>query len=210
MKRRTLMQLVLASGSSGRKMLMQRLQIPFVCVVPDIDESIHLDEDQESLVMRLARAKAEKVKTQLQQNKKQQGQEEPSLIIAADQIASIGQTILNKPGTRARAKKQLEAISGQQVTFITGLCVLHQKTSTRYEILSPYTVRFRVLGTKLIDAYLDKEQPYQCAGSFKSEGLGIVLVRYFKGDDPSSLIGLPLTHLTSILTTEGINILPAL
>lgn len=188
---------------------MQRLQLPFVCIVPDIDESIYPGEHPESLVMRLARTKAEKVKTQLQQNKKQRDQKAPSLIIAADQIAHIGQTILNKPETRTRARKQLATMSSQQVTFLTGLCVLHQQTNTRYEVLSPYTVGFRVLDAKSIDAYLDKEQPLQCAGSFKSEGLGIALVRYFKGDDPSSLIGLPLIHLTSILATEGINILPA-
>ena len=182
---------------------MQRLQVPFVCLSPDIDESIHAQERPHDLVMRLARAKADKVVQQLEQ----QTPDAQHLVIAADQVACMGSTIFNKPLTNSKASAQLAVMSGQQVDFLCGLCVLNQTTATRHEVLSAYQVHFRALDTAMIDAYLDKEQPLHCAGSFKSEGLGVALVQRFCGDDPASLIGLPLIHLVRILTLEGISVL---
>ena len=204
------MQLILASSSPSRRALLERLSIPFVSISPDVDESILPGEAASDLVMRLARAKAAKV-VKLLENQNQ-NQNDPvkdyvvkdHIVIAADQVASLGDKIFTKPLNLEKAKADLMLMSGQLVTFFTGVCVIHQQTGSRQEVLSPYQVCFRDLAPATIDAYLAKERPLGCAGSFKSEGLGIALVKYFKGDDPTSLIGLPLTHLCSMLTSQGI------
>ena len=200
------MKLVLASSSPSRKALLKRLNLPFICISPDVDESIQPGEKAHDLVMRLAQTKADTVITQLEATSKGKNH----LVIAADQVASLGDTIFTKPLTEDKAKAQLNIMSKQLVTFLAGVCVINQNTNTRQQVLSQYQVHFRKLSAKTIAAYLAKEQPLQCAGSFKSEGLGIALVKYFKGDDPTSLIGLPLIHITRMLAIEGINTLPGL
>ena len=198
------MKLILASSSPGRKALLARLQLPFSCIAPDIDESILPGEAASDLVMRLARAKAAKVNKRLTSQSNKNHVVEDHIIVAADQVAGLGDKIFTKPLTTAKAENQLTAMSNQLVTFFTGVCLMNQKTGSRQKILSLYQVCFRNLTPVIIADYLAKEQPLQCAGSFQSEGLGITLVKYFKGDDPTSLIGLPLIQLSHMLAIEGL------
>jgi MAF protein len=147
------------------------------------------------LVLRLAEAKARAV-----------AREHPdALIIGSDQVACIDDQILGKPGDRARAVAQLERASGRCVVFQTGLCLLNAVTGRAQTLVEPFRVHFRPLTRGRIEAYLDREAPYNCAGSFKSEGLGIALFERLEGDDPSALIGLPLIRLVTLLEVEGLD-----
>jgi MAF protein len=147
------------------------------------------------LVLRLAEAKARAV-----------AREHPdALIIGSDQVACIDDQILGKPGDRARAVAQLERASGRCVVFQTGLCLLNAVTGRAQTLVEPFRVHFRPLTRGRIEAYLDREAPYNCAGSFKSEGLGIALFERLEGDDPSALIGLPLIRLVTLLESEGLD-----
>lgn len=186
--------IVLASSSAYRRQLLQKLGLPFTCQAPDIDETIQPDESAETLVRRLARQKAEALRPSYTSH----------LIIGSDQVAVLDGKILGKPGDFARAKTQLLAASGNKVTFFTGLCLLNTATSQCQLRCERYSVIFRHLSESVIDAYLIKDKPFDCAGSFKAEGLGIALFSRLEGDDPNTLIGLPLIALVDMLANEGI------
>lgn len=188
--------LVLASTSKFRQELLQRLQIPFVCASPNIDESPLPHESAYDLVARLALAKAQAV----------QAHYTDALIIGSDQVAVLRDHILGKPHTHANAVAQLQACSNQYVEFLTGLCLLNTHTHSYQVDVVRYGVKFRPLTEQMIEHYLQREQPYQCAGSFKSEGLGVTLFEKMQGDDPSALIGLPLIRLTDFLQQQGITL----
>ncbi len=186
--------LVLGSTSPFRKTLLARLGLPFVTCSPDIDESPRPDERPRELTLRLAEAKARRVAEQHPQ----------ALIIGSDQVACIDGAIVGKPGARDKAIEQLRRASGQSVTFYTGLCVYNADTGRVQCASEPFTVHFRDLSDAQIARYVDKERPYNCAGSFKSEGYGITLFNSLDGRDPNSLIGLPLIRLVAMLNEEGI------
>jgi len=183
----------LASTSPFRKELLQRLGIPFVTAAPDIDESPLANETAVTLVRRLSESKARVIAAT-----------HPGLVIGSDQVATTANDVLGKPGTHERAFRQLRDLSGQRVTFQTGLCLLNTTTDEALVDVVPYTVKFRELGDQQIERYLHQDQPYHCAGSFKSEGLGITLFEYMEGSDPTALIGLPLIRLTGMLAQAGL------
>ena len=188
--------LVLASTSPFRRELLQRLGIAFETLAPDVDETRQQDEDPEELVLRLSEAKA----------RAGAGQYPDALIIGSDQVAVCGNEVLGKPGNHQAACAQLARLSGQKISFLTGLCLYDAASNSALVDLVPYQVTFRQLTDQQIDRYLKIEQPYNCAGSFKSEGLGISLFESMHGDDPNALIGLPLIRLTSWLNAKGIDI----
>ncbi|WP_330177994.1 Maf family protein [Candidatus Vondammii sp. HM_W22] len=188
--------LVLASTSPFRKALLEKLGLPFSTATPDIDESAKPEESPQALVSRLAEEKALAVATDFPD----------SLIIGSDQVACIDGKILGKPENRQSAIEQLQRASGKHVFFYTGLCLHNSASGKRQSLCEPFYVHFRVLEQQQIERYLDAEKPYNCAGSFKSEGLGIALLEYLEGDDPNTLIGLPLIRLVAILAKEGITV----
>ena len=194
------MKLILGSTSPFRKELLQRLHIEFSCASPDVDETPIEGESIENMVMRLSELKAEAVAEQIKDNG------ENALIIGSDQSAVLNGKPLTKPGNFDNAVKQLTEASGQRIVFQTGLCLLNTATGSKQTICEPYTVVFKTLSPQKIERYLKAEQPYNCAGSFKSEGLGIALFEKFEGEDPNSLIGLPLIKLVGMLENEGIEI----
>jgi MAF protein len=191
------MKLVLGSTSPFRKALLQRLGIDFECDSPDIDETPLKDEPVEEMVVRLAIAKAQAISAR----------HPNSLIIGSDQSAVLNGKKLRKPGNFENAFKQLSRASGQKITFQTGLCLLNTRTGNIQSSCVPYTVVFKELTPTMIENYLHKEEPYNCAGSFKSEALGIALFERFEGNDPNALIGLPLIELVNFLDNEGFSIL---
>ena len=188
--------LVLASSSPYRRELLSRLRLPFNWSAPEIDERRHPDEDANSLVRRLAEEKARALSKTHPKH----------LIIGSDQAALLDQHILGKPHTLERAQAQLLAASGKSVTFLTGLALLNSETGHCQVDCIPFTVHFRILGKDQISRYMEAEQPFDCAGSFKAEGLGISLFRSTEGQDASSLIGLPLIRLVDMLHEAGIEI----
>ena len=191
--------LILASSSPYRSALLAQLGLPFTVQAPEVDESPRPQESAALLVQRLAAAKAHKV-----------AEAAPAaLIIASDQVAvlDLDQEIIGKPGSHARAVAQLQRASGRTLTFYNGLCLLDNASGQCQVGIEEFRVQFRILSDAMIEAYLRREQPYQCAGSFKSEGLGIVLFERLLGDDPNSLIGLPLIRLTRMLEAAGVNVL---
>ena len=189
----TSLPIVLASTSSYRKELLQRMGIDFKTVAPDVDESSLPGESPENLVKRLAEAKARVI-----------GKTCEALIIGSDQVAVSGDEILGKPGSHENALVQLRKLSGKLVTFQTGLCLLNSTSNEMQVDTVPFRVQFRKLDEQQIERYLRADQPYNCAGSFKSEGLGITLFERMDGDDPTALIGLPLIRLTSMLMQAGV------
>jgi septum formation protein len=191
------MKLILASTSPYRKALLERLQVDFVCDSPDIDESPLAGESVRDMVVRLAKFKAEAVA----------GKYPDALIIGSDQCAVLDGEILTKSGDFENAVKQLQKASGKRIVFHTGLYLLNTRTGHSQAACVPYTVVFKSLTQDMIEHYLKKEQPYNCAGSFKSEGLGIALFEKFEGDDPNALIGLPLIKLIEMLDNEGFSVL---
>ncbi|MEQ8231090.1 MAG: Maf family nucleotide pyrophosphatase [Gammaproteobacteria bacterium] len=196
-RRRTL---VLASSSPYRRALLERLRLPFHAVAPDIDERPRAGETPPALVQRLARAKATALAPAWPD----------ALVIGSDQVAVNAGRILGKPGDHASACAQLRAASGREVSFPTGLCVLDTATGrSRTEVVTT-TVLFRPLDDATIGAYLAAEEPYDCAGSFKVEGLGIALFERVTSDDPSALTGLPLIGLTTLLAAFDYAVLAAL
>ncbi len=190
-------QLVLASTSPFRKAMLERLGLPFSTARPETDETRRPGESARALVARLAEDKARAVA----------GRFPEALIIGSDQVAVLGDDILGKPGTHEKARTQLGAASGQEVLFLTGLCLLNALSGRAQVEVVPFTVKFRALTSRQIDNYLRREQPYNCAGSFKSEGLGIALFEAMRGEDPNALIGLPLIHLVTMLNKEGVDVL---
>ncbi|OBU07683.1 Maf family protein [Morganella psychrotolerans] len=185
--------LVLASTSPYRKALLEKLGIPFVTGSPDIDETPLPGEQPQALVMRLAREKARALAS---------GHPD-SLIIGSDQVCVLDGEITGKPHHYNAAFTQLRKASGQCITFYTGLCLYNSATGRDHTLCEPYFVHFRTLDDDEIRAYLLAETPYQCAGSFKSEGLGIALFKKLQGDDPNTLVGLPLIRLTQLLIQAG-------
>lgn len=191
------MKIVLGSTSPFRKTLLERLRIDFVCDSPNVDETPLENEPVEEMVVRLAVAKARAI----------EANHPDSLIIGSDQSAVLDGEKLSKPGNFENAFKQLTRASGQKITFQTGLCLLNTETGNIQSTCVPYTVVFKDLTPTMIENYLHKEEPYNCAGSFKSEALGIALFERFEGSDPNALIGLPLIELVNFLNNEGFSIL---
>jgi septum formation protein len=189
--------LILASSSSYRRELLQKLQIPFSCISPEIDETALANEAPEQTALRLAQEKARKIALDYPQ----------ALIIGCDQVATLDGVELGKPLTHPNATKQLQAMRGREVTFHSALCLLNAETGHMQAEVVPYWVKFRNLSDQEIENYLIKDQPYQCAGSAKSEGLGIAIIERMTGEDPNALIGLPLIKLVSMLAKENISVL---
>ncbi|MGH8282656.1 MAG: Maf family protein [Gammaproteobacteria bacterium] len=188
------MQIILASSSPYRRALLERLGLAFRYAAPSLDEMPHNGETPQIMVRRLARAKVQTVATRYA----------GSIIIGSDQVAALDGVILGKPGSHERAVAQLTALSGQSVLFFTGLCVLDTRTQQSQEHLDQTRVRFRSLSAAEVEHYLYAEQPYNCAGSFKSEGLGIGLLESVESQDPTALIGLPLITLCRFLREAGV------
>lgn len=188
--------ILLASGSLYRRQLLDKLGIEYQWYAPDIDESLLPDEPAATLVVRLAEQKARALAAEYPRQ----------LIIGSDQVAVLNGQILGKPGSFERAREQLMAASGTTVTFFTGLCLLNSATGNCQTSCENYSVTFRTLSATLIEKYLQQDQPFDCAGSFKAEGLGICLFSKLAGDDPNTLIGLPLIALITMLNNEGINV----
>lgn len=189
--------LYLASTSVYRQGLLQKLTSNFTAIRPDADETALPGETAAALVQRLAEAKARAVAATLSNG----------LVIGSDQVAVFNNEIIGKPHTIANAEAQLSAFSGQAVTFLTGLTLLNVASGNTQTLVEPFTVHFRKLTQAEISAYIAREQPLDCAGSFKSEGLGISLFDKLEGEDPNSLIGLPLIKLFALLRNEGVNLL---
>ena len=188
--------LLLASTSPFRRELLARLQLPFQVVAPLADETPRHGEQPPALVARLAESKARSV-----------ARREPgALVIGSDQVAVLEGDILGKPGDHARAMLQLSRAAGKTLVFYTGLCLIDSDSGRSQVDVVPFRVVFRALTLAQIDNYLRREQPYQCAGSFKSEGLGIALFERLEGEDPSSLVGLPLIRLIRMLEAEGVSV----
>jgi septum formation protein len=187
--------LLLASTSPFRRTLLQRLGLPFEVSAPQVDETPLPGESPRALVVRLAVAKARAGAARMSN----------ALVIGSDQVACIDDMIIGKPGSREKAIAQLSQASGRPVSFYTGLCLMDAKSGALQVDCVPFTVHFRVLTHEQIEGYVDREQPFHCAGSFKSEGLGIALFRGLEGDDPSALIGLPLIRLVDMLERVGVS-----
>lgn len=186
-------QLILGSSSKPRKLLLERLQIPFQVASPDVDETPLPAEPPSDMVLRLAEIKARKIAEQFP----------TALIIGADQVGVLQDEILGKPLTIEKAKQQLQKMSGQHIQFLIGLCLYDANNQTQQLSLETFDVKFRHLTPELINHYIQKDLPLQCAGSFRAEGLGITLVDKFQGDDFTALIGLPLIRLTRMLEQAG-------
>lgn len=188
------MKIVLASTSAYRRMLLDRFGIPFVTANPRVDEAPQHGETPPATANRLAAEKAQAVARDFPD----------ALIIGSDQVAHIGDEVFGKPGTHERAIAQLRRMSGQSVTFHTALAVLNTRTGSVRRDSVPTFVRFRDLTDDEIRRYVEKEQPLDCAGSAKSEGLGITLLESLSCDDPTALVGLPLIALSGMLRAEGV------
>ena len=188
--------LLLASSSVYRRDLLSRLCLPFSCSSPDIDESHRPGESAAGLVKRLSLEKARALAASHPNH----------LIIGSDQVAVLNGQIIGKPHTHTKAHQQLTSASGASVSFLTGLTLLNSRTGHHQTDCTPFTVHMRTLSAEQIERYLLAEQPYDCAGSFKAEGLGVSLFQRTEGDDATSLVGLPLIRLVDMLLAEGVNI----
>ncbi len=188
--------LILASSSPYRRQLLTQLRVPFDWSSPDINECAILKEPPEKQALRLSINKAKAL----------QHSHRRHIIIGSDQTASIAGQQLQKPGSYEGARKQLTLCSGQSISFYTGLAVLNSKTNILQHNVTTTQVKFRQLDPHTIERYLKSETPYDCAGSFKCEGLGISLFEYIRSDDPNALIGLPLISLCQFLRSNGLNI----
>ncbi len=190
------MQLVLASSSPYRKQLLERLGVRFSCQSPDIDEAALINEAPIDTVRRLAREKAEALAQAFPEH----------LIIGSDQIAVHADALINKPGNYDNAYLQLQRFSGQSVHFMTALSIVNTCNDKLSSAVITTEVRFRSLRDDVIAQYLNYEQPYNCTGSFKAEGLGIALFEKISSDDPTAIIGLPLIKLNQMLAEHGFDI----
>lgn len=186
--------LVLASTSAYRKELLQRFGLPFETARPEVDETPLAGESPAQTANRLAQAKAQAVAAQFSD----------ALIIGSDQVAHRDNTRYDKPGSIARAIAQLSDMSGHSVVFHTAVCLFNSRTQNLQLEAVPTEARFRELGEAEIRRYVERERPLDCAGSAKAEGLGISLLDYMRGDDPTALIGLPLIALARMLRAEGV------
>jgi septum formation protein len=191
------MKLILASSSIYRRELLERLQLPFQVTAPEIDETPLDGERPEQTALRLAQLKARKVAESFPD----------ALVIGCDQVATLDGLQLGKPLTHDNAVRQLRLMRGRSVTFHSALCLFNAASGNMQVRNVSYEVRFRHLTDEQIENYLLKEHPYHCAGSAKSEGLGIALIEWMRGDDPNALIGLPLIELVTILNNEGVSVI---
>jgi septum formation protein len=189
--------IVLASSSIYRRALLEKLGLAFTSASPSIDEAAKPGETPHALVARLATEKAQALA----------GQYSNSWIIGSDQVAHLDGAILGKPGSHENSFKQLRACSGRRVEFLTGLCLLESESGELQTIVEPFAVVFRELSDAQINRYLERAQPFDCAGSFKAEGLGIALFEKLEGGDPNTLIGLPLIQLVTLLQQAGIAVI---
>jgi len=189
-------QLILASTSPFRRALLTRLGLPFETANPAVDEALLAGESPEAGALRLSEAKARAVA----------GQHRDALIIGSDQVACLDGQIFGKPGTHDNALRQLQVMRGRRVNFFTGLCLLNARTGNAHRRGVATLVTFRNLTDEEIESYLHKEKPYHCAGSAKSEGLGIALIAKIDGEDPNALIGLPLIALCDLLRIENVSV----
>jgi septum formation protein len=189
--------LILASSSPYRKELLNRLGLPFETVSPEVDESRLAKELPQDTALRLAQIKARKIAETHPQ----------ALIIGCDQVATLEGMQLGKPGNHENATKQLRMMQGRTVIFHSALCLYNAKTLNMQAEVVPYEVAFRKLSDEQIERYLLTEEPYNCAGSAKSEGLGIALISSMNGTDPNALIGLPLIKLITMLQNENLNVI---
>lgn len=189
--------IVLASTSLFRRELLSRFGFAFEVADPAVDETPLAGEKPEASALRLSEAKARAVAEQFPD----------ALIIGSDQVACLDDQVFGKPGSHENAVRQLQTMRGRQVNFFTGLCLLNSRTGKAQVRGVPTLVTFRELTDQEIENYLLREQPYNCAGSAKSEGLGIALIEKMEGDDPNALIGLPLIALCNLLRTENFNVI---
>jgi MAF protein len=189
--------LILASSSPFRQQILKKLNLPFSSFSPDVDESHLSGESPAELVARLSILKAKAADKKFCDG----------LVIGSDQVAVHDGKILGKPHTKENAIKQLKSFSGNKVSFLTGLCLYDIATNRHEVIVEPFNVHFKKLTLEQVESYCDAETPYQCAGSFKSEGLGICLFDKLEGSDPNSLIGLPLIKLTELLACFDVDVL---
>ncbi len=189
--------LILASTSPYRRELLGRLGLPFEVANPATDETPLPDEAPPALALRLAEAKARAVADRYP----------GALIIGSDQVATVDGKIYGKPGTHERAVAQLRALSGKTVNFFTALCLFNAATGQSEVRGVPTLVSFRQLSDDEIETYLRREPAYNCAGSAKSEGLGIALLSAMQGEDPNALVGLPLIALCDLLRNQGVRVL---
>ncbi|TDF41662.1 septum formation inhibitor Maf [Alteromonadaceae bacterium M269] len=190
------MQIILASTSPYRKSLLEKLNISFSCIAPMTDETPQANEKADDLARRLAIAKAHAININ-----------DNAYIIGSDQVATVDGLILGKPGSIERAISQLEVCSGKTVSFYTGLCLKEAKTNTVRHCVDQFDVTFKKLSSNQIETYVNTEKPLNCAGSFKSEGLGILLFEELQGRDPNALVGLPLIALNELFQAFGIDLL---
>jgi septum formation protein len=190
-------QIVLASTSPYRRELLNRLGISFITTNPETDETPLEGETPENTALRLSESKARAVAAQ----------HPNALIIGSDQVACLDGRVFGKPGNHENAVKQLQTMRGRTVNFFTGLCLLNSETGTAHLRGVPTLVTFRDLSDSEIENYLRKERPYNCAGSAKSEGLGIAIIAKMEGEDPNALVGLPLIALCDLLRIESVNVL---
>lgn len=189
--------LVLASSSPYRKQLLAKLGLDFEAVSPSVDETPRLGETPVELALRLASEKAKALSKNFPEH----------LIIGSDQVALLNGRQLTKPGDRDRAINQLRSAAGQTVAFHTGICVFHSGRNELKTDIEQTIVRFRALTDIQIQHYVDRDQPFDCAGGFKSEGLGIALLESIDGQDPNALVGLPLIRLVRLLEAFGVSVL---
>lgn len=190
--------LILGSTSRYRRELLSRLHLPFEVAAPEVDETPQSGESPQALACRLALAKARAVAARFPD----------SVVIGSDQVADLAGEPLGKPGTHERATAQLRRMRGQTVIFQTAVAVVCIESGFEQTDLAPVEVRFRPLDDNEIEAYLQAEQPYDCAGSAKSEGLGIALLDAIHNDDPTALVGLPLIRTCRLLRAAGVRVLP--
>jgi len=189
--------LILASSSTYRRELLMRLQVPFTWLSPDVDETPLPNELPQETALRLAQVKARKIGVS----------NSDALIIGCDQVATLDNQQLGKPLTHENATRQLRLMRGREVTFHSALCLYNATTQNMQAEVVPYLVKFRNLTDTQIESYLTKEQPYHCAGSAKSEGLGIAIIEKMTGEDPNALIGLPLIALVNMLQNESFTVI---
>lgn len=191
------LQLILASTSPYRRELLQRLQVPFEVVAPEVDETPLPHETPEATAVRLSQLKARAVQTAYPN----------ALIIGSDQVATVDGLQLGKPGTHQRAVEQLSLMAGKSVLFHTALSLYNSASGRMQTACVPTTVHLRPLTASQIESYLRKDEPYNCAGSARIETLGIAVISKLESDDPNALIGLPLITLTQMLANEGLDVL---
>lgn len=190
-------QLILASSSPYRRQLLQRLQLPFDWVAPEIDERPRPGESPGETARRLAGEKAAAVAASATD----------AWVIGSDQVASLDGQPVGKPGDEATARAQLQRASGRELVFHTAVALHHHRHNRQFDALEIYRVRLRRLSPGQIERYVRRDLPLDCAGAFRAEGLGIALFEEMRGDDPTALIGLPLIRLTALLQRAGIEVI---